>query len=340
MPELSRWLLSLLLLCSLPLAAADHAVVLIYHHVSDDTPPSTSVSPAQFQAHLDYLSQHDYRVLPLSDLLESLLQGEAVPDKSVAITFDDAYRSVYTEAAPRLQRLGWPFTVFLADQPLDQGLAQFMSWEELRLLLGRGAEVGAHSSTHAHLARRLAGESEADWEVRVAHEIDHNLKRIRQELGVEARSFAYPYGEYNPALKRLLAQRGLYGIAQQSGALGAHTDPQQVPRFPMATGFADLQRFRTAVDSRPLPVAKETWQGPAEAPQRLLLELRPGDYRSVAIGCYAASGEPLDLQRPQSEQLLIALPATRPGRNKINCTAPSRQQGGVFYWHSVLWLGD
>ena len=36
------------------------AVILQYHHVSDTTPKSTSISPAQFELHLHYLKNNDF----------------------------------------------------------------------------------------------------------------------------------------------------------------------------------------------------------------------------------------------------------------------------------------
>ena len=52
-----RWLTVVLLGLTFVTCAqsADHAVILLYHHVSDETPPSTSVSPAVFRQHRDFL---------------------------------------------------------------------------------------------------------------------------------------------------------------------------------------------------------------------------------------------------------------------------------------------
>jgi hypothetical protein len=43
-------------------SAANHAVVLLYHHVDSDTPASTSVTPADFKRHLDYLWDNNFFV--------------------------------------------------------------------------------------------------------------------------------------------------------------------------------------------------------------------------------------------------------------------------------------
>ncbi|MCB1844505.1 MAG: hypothetical protein KDI09_16205, partial [Halioglobus sp.] len=73
----------------------DHAVILLYHHVASDTPASTSVSPETFARHLRYLADEGYTVLSLEEVLWRLSKGKHFPKNSVAVTFDDAYASVY-----------------------------------------------------------------------------------------------------------------------------------------------------------------------------------------------------------------------------------------------------
>lgn len=318
-------------LCS-SASAADHGVVLVYHHVSESTPPSTSVTPARFEQHLDFLEQNDFQALPLETLLDAALSGGDLPDNAVAITFDDAYESVLTEAAPRLKQREWPFTVFVASEPVDNGTSGYMSWRQLEQLIEHGGSVGAHSHTHGHLARRKEGESDTQWAGRMRQEIDLNLERLDAELNVQPTVFAYPFGEYNDTLKHLLTDRGLIGLAQQSGAVGAVTDPRQIPRFPMATGFSDMDRFKMAVNTRPLPVVSETKTG-----GNLSVQLQSSDL--PAIGCFSASGDRLDLERVGKTGYRIDLPPAKPGRNKINCTAPSGKRSGEFFWYSYLWLG-
>jgi hypothetical protein len=65
------------------------AVVRQYHHVSDETPASTSTSPERFAMHLDYLQQSGFEVVPLQDLAETLRAGKNLPDRTAAITFAD-----------------------------------------------------------------------------------------------------------------------------------------------------------------------------------------------------------------------------------------------------------
>ena len=336
----------LLMLCMSPASQADdHAVALIYHHVSTDAPALTSVSPAVFEQHLNYLAEHNFNIWPLSRILDALDKGKGLPANTIAITFDDAFRSIYTEAFPRLRKRNWPFTIFVSSAGIDAGYGGYLNWDQLREMAKAGNEISNHSHSHAHLVRRLEGESSAQWQTRVTADIKSAGDRINSEIGSDSSLFAYPYGEYSQALKAIVRSLGYRGIAQQSGAIGAHSDSLAIPRFPMATGYADLERFAIAVNSRPLPITAVLATGSDETSylpiERLQLTLADGDYRAHQLGCYRASGTPLALTIITEQPLTVsvAVNGEQPaGRHKINCAVPASNAPGVFYWYSHQWL--
>lgn len=323
-------------------------VILVYHHVSEQTPPSTSVTPKRFAAHLDYLESNDFRVWPLARLLEAGINGtEKVPPKVVAITFDDAYASVYDTAWPMLRARGWPFAVFVSTDAIDAGHAPYMRWDELRELHGGGVTIGNHSASHAHLIARRPGEDLSAWQARVRADVEKARRRIEEELGTTADLFAYPYGEESKALADIIGQLHRFALVQRSGAVGERTNRLAVPRFPMATGFDSLDRFSLAVNARALPVLSEhalpSGDGVRGPVQRLNLELAEGEYRPAQLGCFASSGQPLQIDLipgPPHQLAVFVNAAGSTGRNKINCTAPATDGSGDFFWHSFQWVQD
>jgi peptidoglycan/xylan/chitin deacetylase (PgdA/CDA1 family) len=87
--------------------------VLVYHRVNDDGDPFFPSMPTEVFAHqMEYVAAA-YRVLPLEELVALAQRGD-LPRNALAITFDDGYHDTLTHAAPVLQRLGVPATVFLA----------------------------------------------------------------------------------------------------------------------------------------------------------------------------------------------------------------------------------
>ena len=337
-------LLSAAVMCLPSAATADDttAVVLLYHHVDATTPASTSITPARFDAQLDFLEREGYSVIPLADVVQALLDNQSLPARAVALTFDDGYDSVYSAALPRLERRGWPFTVFVATDYIDDGYAGFMSWAELRDLEARGGTVANHSTSHAHLIRRTAGEGDAEWRRRVRADIETAQARLETELDHPLRMLAYPYGEFDAALEAIVADLGFAAFGQQSGPVYAPLGLQQLARFPMATGYDSIEGLAEKLKTRPLPVtvlapASRVLGARAAAPV-LEVRLPDGAYRRDALRCYVAGQEPARIDWRGDVATIRARRPLGPGRGKYNCTAPSTTIPGVYHWYSHLWI--
>src|SRR3954451_1916783 len=97
-------------------------LVLCYHALSDDWPAALSTTPERFEAQLRLLIERGYRPATFEQAV-----GEPLAERTFAVTFDDAYRSVLALAHPIMERLGVPGTVFV---PTDwAGREQPMTWD-------------------------------------------------------------------------------------------------------------------------------------------------------------------------------------------------------------------
>lgn len=93
-------------------------IVLTFHGVtSDRSRPLCNHEGLHLESDLfERLMTHvarEYQPVPLSDIAAWLRGEGAAPDRAVAVTFDDGYHNVLTDAAPVLQRLGIPATLFV-----------------------------------------------------------------------------------------------------------------------------------------------------------------------------------------------------------------------------------
>ncbi|NCW31021.1 MAG: chitin deacetylase, partial [Alphaproteobacteria bacterium] len=225
--------------------AADHAVILMYHRFGEDKYPSTNIRLEQFDAHLEKLSDGNYTVLPLAKIIDRLQTGKPLPDRTVAITIDDAYLSVFTEAWPRLKAKGFPFTVFVATDPVDQKHRNYMSWDQLRRLQADGVGIGSQTASHPHM-HKISIEA-------IDTELGNANKRFLAELGMRPDLFAYPYGEYNLAvIDRVKTAGFIAGFGQNSGIAHGFNGFFELPRFAMNERYGEMDRLSLAINGLPL----------------------------------------------------------------------------------------
>lgn len=325
-----------------PLAGAEQrAVVLMYHRFGEDRHPSTSVRLEQFEAHLEHLDRHGFHVVPLTDVVAAIEGRAELPDSAVAITIDDAYRSIHAEAWPRLRRHGYPFTVFVSTDAVDQGLSDYLTWDQMREMSQDGAGFANHGASHASLIERLAGESEAEWLTRVREDVGTGARRLAEELKPVPGLFAYPYGEYDTAVAGIVEQLGYVAFGQQSGAVGPSSDRRALPRFPMAEAFADIDDFRVKVASLPLPVAAlEPWDPVTRTPRpRLVLSLAPTDAAVDRLACFVSGVGRVEVEwLEEGRRFVVEVGQDLPkGRSRCNCTAPAARSSR-FHWFSHQWV--
>ncbi len=93
------------------------ATILMYHSVASSDlshwiDPSVHLAPEIFEKQMSFLAHHRH-VISLSQLLETLKQGETPASGTVVITFDDGYLDNMTVAAPILERYGLKATWYL-----------------------------------------------------------------------------------------------------------------------------------------------------------------------------------------------------------------------------------
>lgn len=311
------------------------AVILMYHRFGEDDHPATSIRLEQFEEHVATLSSGAFHVLPLSQVVTALRDGTPLPDRTVAITIDDAYRSIYTQAFPRFQAAGLPFTIFVNTDAVGQ-VAGALTWDELREMEAQGIEIGAHSASHNHMAMQGRGDVEED--------LARMTARFLAELGHVPRIFAYPYGEYSAELRVMIEDAGyIAAFGQHSGVATAGSDMYGLPRFALNERYGTPERFATIVHALPLEVSDVL-------PTDMLILPGSGMSNPPAIGftigqsagrldrlaCFASHDDDLSLELlGRRVEVRVARPFP-PGRSRLNCTLPTAD--GRFRWFGMPFL--
>ncbi len=307
------------------------AVVVMYHRFGESVHPSTNIRLEQFEAHLAELAKPEYTVLPIPEIVARLKAKQPLPDRTVGISIDDAYLSVYAEAFPRLRKAGFPFTLFVATDPVDRGLGGYMNWDQIRELKKAGATIGSQTDTHLHMASASPEENRA--------ELQKSNERFRTELGEVPTIIAYPFGEFSLAVGAVAKEAGLaIGFGQHSGVLHTEADMAYLPRFAMNENFGGDSRFRLAVNALPLKVSDVSPRDPTlnrdNNPPILGFTVNgQAAQRLSQLACYASGQGKARLERLGARVEVRLENAFPNGRARINCTMPTRE--GRWHWYGL-----
>ncbi|MCU7906320.1 MAG: polysaccharide deacetylase family protein [Candidatus Thiodiazotropha sp. (ex Epidulcina cf. delphinae)] len=218
--------------------------ILCYHRFGNRG-DRLEVSPEQFRAQMKYLQENDYRVVPLADLLGFLRGERALPKRSVVLTIDDGHRSIYKEAFPILKEFGYPATVFVYSDYMNNG---GLKTAEVAAMAKSGLiSIQPHSKTHGNLAVRQHGEDRQHYRRRIRREVTHPITKLTQQLGQKSRFYAYPFGDANDqVIDELQANGLLLGLTVQPRANAAFSYPYLLHRT-MIFGDRDMDAFKSGL---------------------------------------------------------------------------------------------
>jgi peptidoglycan/xylan/chitin deacetylase (PgdA/CDA1 family) len=225
-------------------------LVLCYHAVSPTWPSVLAVTPDLLERQLEVLVGRGYRGATFHDAVH------APPHRrTLAVTFDDAYRSVITHAAPVLERLGLVGTIYVPTSWPDReepmawpGIDNWLdtehrdelvcaSWDELRGIADRGWEIASHTRTHPELPSLD--------DAALAEELATSRRIVEERIGAPCRTIAYPYG-FQDARVRAAARDAGYAAGAALSRIYRTGDPMAYPRVGLYPGDDGL-RYRAKV---------------------------------------------------------------------------------------------
>lgn len=226
--------------------------VLMYHALIDEKAPDVHffhVLKHEFAKQMEWLHTQGYKTLSLSQLYDCLRKGAGVNTKTVVITFDDGYRSLYTYATPILQRYGFTAVLFLTTSAVGETSYGCLShctlypaddrpltWEELREMQQKGWEIEAHGHRHyGHTA--LQGNL-------LEEEISLSKQAISDHLQSDSEFYCYPYGDYNKETMDKISELGFKAaFSLRPGFANARDDLRRICRIGI-TVSDDIRLFR------------------------------------------------------------------------------------------------
>jgi peptidoglycan/xylan/chitin deacetylase (PgdA/CDA1 family) len=225
--------------------------VLLYHGV-----PSTvaeagrlAISASTFAEHLDVIVDSGRVAVTVGDIAAGLRGERPLPERAVAITFDDGYDD--TEAAVEaLRERGLCASIYVTTG--DVGAPGMIRREQVErlALAGDAIELGAHSVGHPFLDELSVTD--------ITREVRTSKQQLEHLISRPVETFAYPYGAYDRRVRAAVVAAGYSSAAAVKNALShPDDDPWAVARWTVqsSTGAAEIEQV---LSGRGVPRA---WRG-------------------------------------------------------------------------------
>jgi peptidoglycan/xylan/chitin deacetylase (PgdA/CDA1 family) len=184
-------------------------LTLMYHAI--ETPPlrhplrGLYLEPAKLRAQLVELRNTGARFVSLTEW--NLRRSR---EREIVVTLDDGFQSAFRHGLPVLRELGVPAINYIVaseiggtnswDRPLDAQIRPLMTREEILEWQGAGFEIGSHTLTHPRLTAISRDQAR--------REIFDSKKLLEDLCGRPVAHFAYPHGDWNPAIRDLAGEAG------------------------------------------------------------------------------------------------------------------------------------
>ena len=211
--------------------------ILMYHVIAapyPDSPyPALYVPTAEFSDQMRTLQRAGWHAVTLDQVWDNWRDGDRLPAKSFVITFDNGYRTQYTNGLPVLRRLGWvaDLNIQLSGLPPDQGGFQP---GQVRGLIAAGWELDTQGISHADLVGLDAAQLRA--------QVASARRTLQRRYHVPVHWFCYPSGQYDATVIAAVKAAGYVGSTTVvPGWASREESPYALPRVRVDGGTTGAQ---------------------------------------------------------------------------------------------------
>lgn len=183
----------------------------IYYHdiVKGEGYKSQKTNIELFKKHMQYIVDNGYSTYTFDDLDrdENILYQK----KSVLITFDDGWRSNYTEIFEYMKDKKIKYNIFLECKNVGEN-DEYLTWDMVREMYASGiVGFGAHTYSHPDMSdiSRIDPEKEFSF----ANE------KIKRETGISPKDFCYPFGKWSESSNEYIVSNTDYTRVYTSSML-------------------------------------------------------------------------------------------------------------------------
>ena len=184
--------------------------VLGYHDFSADLPETAMrIRTSKFRKQMETIRQLGITVISLADFVAWKKGEKKIPDQSLLLTFDDGWKSVYTDALPVLREFNYPYTLYLYKNYVDGG-SKALTSTMIQHMVKEGATLGSHSISHPYpvTLKKIRKKGEDAYDAYLRKEMGESKRFLESKFAVKVSSYAYPGGYSTPEMFPLCKEFG------------------------------------------------------------------------------------------------------------------------------------
>ncbi len=216
--------------------AVDHVRVSVlgYHDFSSTREIQEMViRPSKFREQMQTIKDLGLNVITLQDFILWKQGKKSIPDKSILITIDDGWLSVYQDAYPVLKEFGYPFTVYLYTNYIDVG-GRSMKSTMIKEMMKHGCTIGSHSVSHPRpsVFKKYQKQGEDEFNAFILNEFTKSKDLLEAKFSQEIITYVYPGGYHEPEMLEIADQVGYQHLfTVKPGKVTRATNNKLIPRY-------------------------------------------------------------------------------------------------------------
>ncbi len=179
--------------------------ILLYHNI--DGKGAFSIDSGNLEHQFELIRERGIRVISLDELINRIEEPAPFKEKTIVLTFDDGYYSMFSRLLPLAREFHFPVTLFVYTDFIYTRADTSLTWELVRKLDREGVNIQSHTISHADLAA-LAREDSPETDRKLYEEMYLSKRILELYLERDVSYFAFPYGRYNLDLVELANYAG------------------------------------------------------------------------------------------------------------------------------------
>ena len=252
--------------------------VLGYHDVGENLPETAMrIRTSKFRKQMEAIRQLGIKVISMEEFIAWKKNGTPIPAKSILITFDDGWKSNYTDAFPVLREYGFPYTIYLYKDYVDGGGRALTTAMIQEMKAAGGLAIGCHSVSHPYplTVKNFRKKGANAFDAYLRKEMGESKYFLESKFQTKVATYAYPGGFHTEEMFKLGTEFGYDAMftvipGKIKRSLPNETLPRYIilgnydPIFEMATTFRDGQSpadsgktATSVVQTTPYPVMPE-----------------------------------------------------------------------------------